>query len=52
VGGITMAQKPATASQPDMPNSAIDSGCIDFILSQEAIAQEILRIERLEAKVK
>jgi chemotaxis response regulator CheB len=48
VGGITIAQKPATASQPDMPNSAIDSGCIDFVLSPEAIAQEILRIARLE----
>ena len=44
VGGITIAQKLDTAVQPDMPQSAIDSGCIDFILSPEGIAQEIRRI--------
>lgn len=44
VGGITIAQKPDTAGQPDMPQSAIDSGCIDFILSPEEIAREIRRI--------
>ncbi len=35
VGGITIAQKLDTAQQPDMPESAIASGCIDFILSPE-----------------
>jgi two-component system, chemotaxis family, protein-glutamate methylesterase/glutaminase len=44
VGGITIAQKPETATQPDMPESAIESGCIDFILSPEDIAKEIKRI--------
>lgn len=44
VGGITIAQKPDTAGQPDMPESAIASGCIDLILSPEAIAHEIVRI--------
>lgn len=44
VGGITIAQKPDTSGQPDMPVSAIASGCIDFILSPEAIAGEIIRI--------
>jgi len=44
VGGITIAQKPETASQPDMPESAIASGCIDFILSPEDIAKEIVHI--------
>ena len=44
VGGITIAQKPETAVQPDMPESAIASGWIDFILSPENIAQEIARI--------
>jgi two-component system chemotaxis response regulator CheB len=46
VGGITIAQKPDTAGQPDMPGSAIASGCIDFILSPEDISQEILQIAR------
>ncbi len=44
VGGITIAQKPETAGQPDMPGSAIASGCIDFVLSPEDIAEEIVRI--------
>src|SRR5580700_8602519 len=44
VGGITIAQKLETAGQPDMPESAIASGCIDFVLSPEDIAREIVRI--------
>jgi len=43
-GGITIAQKPDTAKQPDMPQSAIESGYIDFVLSPEDIATEIVRI--------
>ena len=46
VGGITIAQKPDTAKQPDMPESAIASGCIDFVLSPEEIAKEIVRISQ------
>jgi len=44
VDGITIAQKPDTASQPDMPESAIASGYIDFILSPEDIATKIVEI--------
>jgi chemotaxis response regulator CheB len=43
VGGITIAQKLDTAIQPDMPESAINTGCIDFVLSPEDIAAEIVR---------
>jgi two-component system, chemotaxis family, protein-glutamate methylesterase/glutaminase len=43
-GGVTIAQKPETAKQPDMPESAIATGCIDFVLSPEDIAREIVRI--------
>jgi chemotaxis response regulator CheB len=50
VGGITIAQKPETALQPDMPKSAIASGCIDFILSPEDIAKEIRRITKAAKK--
>ena len=46
VGGITIAQKLDTAGQPDMPGSAMATGCIDFVLSPENIAQEIVRIAR------
>jgi chemotaxis response regulator CheB len=51
VGGITIAQKLDTAIQPDMPESAIDTGCIDFVLSPEDIAREIVHIAQGEAKV-
>jgi two-component system, chemotaxis family, protein-glutamate methylesterase/glutaminase len=43
-GGITIAQRPDTAKQPDMPSSAIASGAVDFILDPEEIALEIRRI--------
>jgi chemotaxis response regulator CheB len=46
VGGITIAQKPDTATQPDMPISAIASGCVDFVLSPEDIAKQIVLIAR------
>ena len=46
VGGITIAQLPASAGQPDMPDSAIESGCVDFILAPEQIAAQIVKIIR------
>jgi two-component system chemotaxis response regulator CheB len=52
VGGITIAQKPETAVQPDMPESAIASGCIDYILSPEEIANKIIQIAREETNLK
>jgi chemotaxis response regulator CheB len=45
-GGIAIAQKLDTASQPDMPESAIASGCVDLVLSPEDIAKAIVRIAR------
>jgi two-component system chemotaxis response regulator CheB len=49
VGGITIAQAPETAEAPEMPDTAIASGCIDFVLSPEGIAEEIARIARADA---
>jgi two-component system chemotaxis response regulator CheB len=46
VGGTTIAQTLDTAKHSDMPQSAIDSGCIDYILSPEAIADTIIRLAR------
>ncbi len=46
-GGVTIAQKTDTAKQPDMPQSAIDTGCIDFILSPEEIGEKLIEIARL-----
>ena len=48
VGGVTIAQKLETAQQPDMPESAIASGCVDFVLSPEGIALEISRIAKAQ----
>ncbi|MES2950805.1 MAG: chemotaxis protein CheB [Pseudomonadota bacterium] len=44
LGGLTIAQQPSTAAQPDMPESAIGSGYIDFVLSPEDIANAITRM--------
>ena len=52
VGGITIAQKLDTAAQPDMPESAIASGCVDFVLSPEDIAGKIAQIAQMETKLK
>ncbi|HSO83397.1 chemotaxis protein CheB [Thiocapsa sp.] len=46
VGGITIARALETALQPDMPESAIASGYIDFVLSPEEIALKIAGIAR------
>jgi chemotaxis response regulator CheB len=48
VGGVTIAQRLDTAGQPDMPQSAIDTGCIDYVLAPEDIARKILEITRRE----
>ena len=49
-GGVTIAQTSATAGQPDMPESAVASGCIDFVLSPEKIAGRIVEISGSGAK--
>lgn len=45
-GGITIAQRLDTATRPDMPESAIATGCVDFVLSPEDIAEKIVEIMR------
>ncbi|MBL8897486.1 MAG: response regulator [Planctomycetes bacterium] len=44
-GGITFAQD-ETAQHEGMPISAVASGCVDFVLAPDAIAQELVRISR------
>ena len=43
-GGITIAQKLDSTDSPDMPKSAIASGCVDFILAPPEIAKKIVDI--------
>lgn len=49
VGGTTIAQRLDTAKQPDMPETAIASGYVDFILSPEEIAKAIINIAKDKA---
>jgi two-component system, chemotaxis family, CheB/CheR fusion protein len=43
-GGITFAQTPDSASVPGMPYSAIETGCVDFVLPPALIATELVRL--------
>jgi hypothetical protein len=52
VGEITISQKPDNAGQPDMPESVIASGCIDFILSPEDIVRKIVQIAHEDKQLK
>ena len=45
-GGITIAQTPEMSEWSDMPETAIKTGFIDFVLSSESIAQKIAQIAR------
>src|SRR5262245_7597694 len=45
-GGITFAQDKETAQYDGMPHSAINAGCVDFVLPPERIAEEIARLAR------
>ncbi len=52
-GGIVIAQEFETAEQPSMPISAVQTGCVDFILSPEKIAARLRDIgaERAHQKM-
>jgi two-component system CheB/CheR fusion protein len=43
-GGITFAQYPGSARFPNLPISAIDTGCVDFVLRPNELAYELARI--------
>ena len=43
-GGITFAQDPQSAKFDGMPQSAINSGAVDIVLSPQKIAEELSRI--------
>jgi two-component system CheB/CheR fusion protein len=45
-GGVTFAQD-ETAKATSMPNSAISTGSVDFILSPDLIAKEIVKISKI-----
>ncbi|MGE5471841.1 MAG: EAL domain-containing protein [Bacteroidota bacterium] len=43
-GGFTFAQDPNNAKYSGMPQAAIDTGCVDWVLPADAIAREIAQI--------
>jgi len=45
-GGITIAQDEATSTVFGMPKAAIETGCIDYVLPDKEIANQIVKIVR------
>ena len=45
-GGVTFAQDQSTAKFSTMPQAAVATGCVDFILPPNRIAAELVRIGR------
>jgi two-component system CheB/CheR fusion protein len=45
-GGVTFAQDVATAKVASMPQAALATGCVDFVLPPEGIVAELVRIGR------
>ncbi len=43
-GGITFAQDEQSAKYGGMPQSAVNTGCVDFVLPPSAIAHELARV--------
>lgn len=43
-GGITIAQSPETAEFRPMPQAAVDTGCIDFVLPLEKIGSTLIEL--------
>ena len=50
MGGITFAQDSASAAHPQMPEAAVATGSVDFILPPEEIARQLRRIGQLAAR--
>lgn len=51
-GGLVFAQEFQTAEQPDMPHSAVKTGCVDWLLSPAEIAVRLKRIGEERALTK
>lgn len=45
-GGITIAQEPCSAKYEGMPQSAIETGCVDLVLAPSEIGSQFRRILR------
>jgi two-component system chemotaxis response regulator CheB len=47
-GGCTIAQDPATAARPSMPQAAIDTGCVDRIVALDQISSLLVELTGAE----
>ena len=45
-GGVTFAQDQYTAKFASMPQAAVATGCVDFVLPPDRIAAELVRVSR------
>jgi two-component system CheB/CheR fusion protein len=45
-GGLVFAQEPSSAKFPSMPQHAIETGCVDFVLRPNQIARELIRLSQ------
>jgi two-component system CheB/CheR fusion protein len=50
-GGFTFAQEPESAKYSGMPQAAVDTGCVDAVLTPESIATEIAMITHTHGAV-
>ncbi|HQY10030.1 MAG TPA: chemotaxis protein CheB, partial [Burkholderiaceae bacterium] len=50
-GGLTFAQDPTTAKYTGMPQAAIDTDCVDWVLPPADIAREIAGIVRTHGQI-
>ena len=50
-GGLCIAQDPETCGHTGMPQSAIDTGLIDLVLSIDKMPETLLRFSRMREKV-
>ena len=43
-GGMVIVQDPADAEHPGMPMAAIRTGCVDYVLPLDEIAQKLIQL--------
>ena len=51
-GGLTIAQDPALAEHGGMPNSAIATGMVDWVLAPADMPERLIAYHRLEARLR
>lgn len=51
-GGLTIAQDPALAEQGGMPNSAIGTGMVDWVLAPADMPERLIAYHRLETRLR